>query len=195
MNSKLLSILALSIVFLGGGLLVAQTGGDPAPVPPPAPSSQIPVPPSASGKKEGAKNFKAEISEFAKRLRELRKQAEREKDVIKLDCVNAQLLALKSRARAADEAAFDLGALDGDKAAKAEADHAYRKLYLSHQGALAAYEMAEQCVGDELSLVGDTTTQQTGGPDVVDDPTDQDPGAAGGFDPINPEGPPNRSAF
>lgn len=193
----------------GGGILYAQPGGDtkpadptatpPAPAPTPAPA------PAPAGDKElpdltlpGEKKVDLSPREMSTRADELIKEmeathrsvlemqaaAKQAKDVIKLNCVNENLLAVKQLLNIADAAENELdeAIARGDRA---EQVHQFGQITIASEKSAGARDEAQACIGEELHFVGknDLTVD---GPAIRNDPTDDgDLGEPGGEDPFD----------
>jgi hypothetical protein len=113
---------------------------------------------------------------------ELRAAAEQAKDVIKLNCVNENLLAVKQLLNIADSAKNDFteAKARGDRS---EQVHQFSQVTIASEKAKEAGNEAQACIGEELHFVGKNDVQVTG-PDVKHDPTtDGDVHSANGEDP------------
>ena len=113
---------------------------------------------------------------------ELKASATQSKDVIKLNCVNENLLAVKQLLNIADEAKteFTGAKIEGDRG---EQVHQYGQITIASEKAKEAGNEAQACIGEELHFVGknDVTVD---GPAIPHDPTkDGDVAVAGGEDP------------
>jgi len=117
------------------------------------------------------------------RVLQLQTSARKAKDVIKLNCVNEKLLAVKQLLNIGDAAQTDLteAIAGGDRAGQV---HNYGQVKLAHERVVAERDEAEGCIGEELVFVGPTKVDVTG-PDMPDDPTD-DPDVDGAFWPVDP---------
>jgi hypothetical protein len=116
------------------------------------------------------------------RVLELQTAARKAKDVIKLNCVNDRLLAVKQLLNIAESAKTDLteAIAGGDPAQQV---HDYGQVKLAHERTVAERDEAEGCIGEEIIFVGPTEVNVEG-PDIPDDPTDDpdDPFTAGAID-------------
>jgi hypothetical protein len=169
----------------GTGYLAAQPGGDadaPAPTPAPKPAPEdVPLPDVTVSGETHAKLSPREMTDESTRLigemdgmhlrvLELQKSARKAKDVIKLNCVNEKLLAVKQLMNIADAAKTDLTeAISGDDRDAQVAK--YGQVVLAHERATAERDEAEGCIGEELVFVGPTKVE-VDGPTIPDDPTD-----------------------
>ena len=175
---KLYTLLATSLTvgLLGTGYLAAQPGdGKPAP----KPAEDLPdvtVAGETSAKLspremlEEADELTDEMEGYHKRVLELQKSARQAKDVIKLNCVNEKLLAVKQLMNIADSAETDLTeAIAGDDRDAEVAE--YGQVVLAHERATTMRDEAEGCIGEEIIFVGPTAVTVEG-PDIPDAPTD-----------------------
>jgi hypothetical protein len=173
-QSKLLLSALVAAALAGGGLLYAQApdgGGDDG--------EKLPEV-SASGETEASLSPREMASESDRlikemeaahvRVLELQAAARKAKDVIKLNCVNEKLLAVKQLLNIADSARTDLteAVAGGDSAQQL---HDYGQVKLAHERTVAERDEAEGCIGEEIIFVGPTQVT-TDGPDIPDDPTD-----------------------
>lgn len=174
----------LASLAAGSGYIAAQPGGAPAPAPAPKPDADLPDV-TVSGETSASLSPREMTEEAAKligemdamhlRVLELQKSARNAKDVIKLNCVNEKLLAVKQLMNIADAAKTDLTeAISGDDRDAQVAK--YGQVVLAHERATAERDEAEGCIGEELIFVGPTKVE-VDGPTIPDDPTDdpQDP--------------------
>jgi hypothetical protein len=133
---------------------------------------------------ENAEKLIAEMEGIHRHTLELKASAQQAKDVIKLNCVNENLLAVKQLLNIADEAKteFTEAKIQGDRG---EQVHQYSQITIAADKAKEANNEAQACIGEELHFVGknDVTVD---GPVVKHDPTqDGDVGVAGGEDPYS----------
>jgi len=113
----------------------------------------------------------------------LQASAKQAKDVIKLNCVNENLLAVKQLLNIADAAKTDLteAKIRGDRS---EQVHQFSQITIAAEKSKAARDEASACIGEELHFVGKNDLE-VDGPAVRNDPTDDlDNGEAGGEDPF-----------
>jgi hypothetical protein len=111
----------------------------------------------------------AKMDEFLKRMVQLQEVARREKDVIKLNCVNDKLLQLKQLINIADQANTNLQ----EAVARGDDDsryHEFGRITIAHQQAQALASEAENCVGEDLTFIGPTQVT-VDEPVLPDDPT------------------------
>lgn len=196
MRPRTLFAAVLAAGLAGGGILYAQptpTPADPAPTPATGSGSGSDLPDvSVSGEKEvklspqemtdEAGRLIAEMEGFHRSTLELQAAAKQAKDVIKLNCVNENLLAVKQLLNIADEAKTNLteAKIRGERS---ELVHQYSQITIANEKAKQAHDEATACIGEELHFVGKNDLDVTG-PAVRYDPTDDgDLGQAGGEDP------------
>jgi hypothetical protein len=169
---SVLAALALGAV-IGVGTLAAQ----PAPPTPDTPDIVAPGDTRADlSPREMATETKRLLSEmegYHVRVLQLQGAARKAKDVIKLNCVNEKLLAVKQLLNIGEVAENDLteAIASGDRDAQV---HQYSQVKLAQERAVAARDEAEACIGEEIIFVGPTKVE-VDGPAMPDDPTD-DPG-------------------
>ncbi len=112
------------------------------------------------------------------RLVELQKVARKQKDVIKLNCVNDKLLQLKQLLNIAESARINMreAIAQGDDTAEGSSAryHEYGKVVIASQQGDAVAGEAEACIGEELIFLGPTEVQADE-PAIPDDPTDSVP--------------------
>ncbi len=201
MRARTLVATIVATAFAGGGMLYAQPGAAPAPdpgtgsgsgsatpTPAPAPDADVSLPTEKDVKlstqemDENAGKLITEMEAIHRHTLELKASAQQAKDVIKLNCVNENLLAVKQLLNIADEAKteFTEAKIQGDRG---EQVHQYGQITIASEKAKEAGNEAQACIGEELHFVGknDVTVD---GPAIPHDPTaDGDLGTAGGADP------------
>jgi len=193
-NRTLLLALATAVL-AGAGVLYAQPGDAPAPAPP-APDDKpqrdiadVTVPGektvnlSAREMDTNADEMIKEMEGFHRSVLENQAQAKQAKDVIKLNCVNEKLLAVKQLLNIAEAAENELdeAIVRGDRD---EQIHQYGKITISHDNSENARNEARNCIGEDLHFIGKNDVTVTG-PVIKYDPTDDgDVGEVGGDDPF-----------
>lgn len=196
MRARTIVATVVATVFAGGGMLYAQPGATPdpgtgsgsgAPTPADAPDVSLPtekdVKLSAQEMDENAAKLIAEMEAIHRHTLELKASATQSKDVIKLNCVNENLLAVKQLLNIADEAKtnFTGAKIEGDRG---EQVHQYGQITIASEKAKEAGNEAQACIGEELHFVGknDVTVD---GPAIPHDPTkDGDVAVGSGEDPF-----------
>jgi hypothetical protein len=154
---------------LTGGIVLAQDAG-----PPPArPDVEMPAATraeiSANDMVKQVADYRAKMEEMLKHIVQLQDQAKRQKDVIKLNCVNDKELQIKAVLNIADEANTNLvtAIARGDEM---DRYHQYGRITLAYQESQRIAAEAEQCVGEDLTYLGKTTVSVEE-PPVPEDPT------------------------
>jgi hypothetical protein len=114
------------------------------------------------------KDLQVEMETVLKRVLALRETARKEKDVLKLNCVNEKLLQVKQLLNIADEAETELAtaiaANDDD-----ERYHQFSRVTISQEKVSGLRDEAEGCIGEDLTYVGETKVDVEG-PYMPDDP-------------------------
>ena len=180
-----LAAIALAAI-AGAGTLYAQPGGGspPADVTAPAETKANLSPREMANE---TKRLLSEMEGFHVRVLQLQAAARKAKDVIKLNCVNEKLLAVKQLLNIADKAQTDLTEAIATSDRDAQV-HQYSQVKLAHERATAERDEAEACIGEEIVFVGPSQVD-VNGPAMPDDPT-LDPHnpfdvPAEGFEPVN----------
>jgi hypothetical protein len=171
--SKIAVAAVVSAVLMGGPRLYAQdTGGTPDTPPDVAVSTDNQVELSAQEMIAQAEKLKARMQEHLKRAVVLQQIARKQKDVIKLNCVNDKLLQIKQLMNIGDTAQTNMheAIAQNDDAGRY---HEYGKIVIAEQQVSVLAGEAEACIGEELVFLGPTevTVEE---PEMPDDPTDDD---------------------
>ena len=173
---------------LGGGILYAQPA-EPAPAPPADAPADVTVP----GEKNvdlAPRNMSAKANELIRGMEtthravlEMQAAAKQAKDVIKLNCVNENLLAVKQLLNIADAAQNELDEAIA-RGERSEQVHQFGQITIASEKSNAARDEAQGCIGEELHFVGKNDVTVTG-PAIRNDPTDDgDLGQPSGEDPF-----------
>jgi hypothetical protein len=127
---------------------------------------------SDTQKLEQATTFVSDMKEVLGHVFELLRVARREKDIIKINCVNEKLTNIKGLIRISEQADVTMqeALVKGEKDT---ATHEFHKISISHQKIRILRTEAEQCVGELAFAVGKTTVEVEKDPNQVpeDDPT------------------------
>jgi hypothetical protein len=156
-------------------LAAAPLGAQPAPTPEPEPDQ-------ADASLTGSVTANLTVPEMVAQLDELDKQTEedaryvlrlqiqarKEKDVIKLNCINDKLLQIKALRNIIEGAKLDFDTATGNAD---EQQYQFSRVTLSADNIRQLREEANACAGEVPDTVGETVTDWTG-PDLPDDPTD-----------------------
>ena len=169
---KFLTILALAAGAAGGGLLYAQPA-DKADEPDVTLPMEKQVTLSPKEMQQQSEKLIDEMKKMLDRVITIQQVARKQKDVIRLNCVNDRLLQVKKLLNIADSARNDLVEAI---AAEDERDryHQYTKVTISHERVSGLRDEAEACVGEDLIFLGPTEVE-VDKPPIVDDPTKTDP--------------------
>src|SRR5262245_16721187 len=164
--------LALNVfAMLAGGLVLAQDAGPP-PAQPPA-DVNVPLAKRAeispNDMVRQVAEYRSKMEDMLKHIVQLQDQAKRQKDVIKLNCVNDKELQLKAVLNIADEANNNLvtAIARGDEA---DRYHQFGRITLAFQESQRVASEADQCVGEDLTFLGQTTVTVEE-PRIPEDPT------------------------
>ena len=159
---KSLHKLSIAVVILGaGGLLYAQ------PADPTEPTDSVTVNGAKAGSMSpaemtvSAQQMITDMHGMLRHVTQLREKAGREKDIIKLNCVDDKLMPLKAQVNLGEEAHHQLEAVigSGDDSARYAA---YSDLVVSNGRSRDLRDAADACVGDALTYIGTTDVQVTG---------------------------------
>jgi hypothetical protein len=116
------------------------------------------------------------IHAMLRHVTQLREKAIKEKDIIKLNCLNDKLMPLKAQVNLADAKSHQLdeAVQSNDEAGRY---NAYSDLTASHEKVRTLRDEADACVGEPLTFVGETQVEWTG-PENPLEPDDNpwDPG-------------------
>jgi hypothetical protein len=171
-KTKLLLSALVAGALAGGGFLYAQVpdGGDDKDLPEVSATGETEATLSAREMSLESDRLIKEMEASHVRVLELQTAARKAKDVIKLNCVNEKLLAVKQLLNIAESAQTDLTeAISGGD--HAQQVHDYGQVKLAHERSVAERDEAEGCIGEEIIFVGPTEVN-VDGPDIPDDPTD-----------------------
>lgn len=131
--------------------------------------------------------LREQIRADGRHIQHLQQLARKEKDVIKLNCVNDKLVQVKPQMNILD---LNAGQLEG--AGDTERMASFEAINEAAEAVRRLREEADQCVGEPVQSGGDTTNSYTS-PEVPDDPIKGGP--AGGFDGTQIEAPGYASPF
>jgi hypothetical protein len=104
---------------------------------------------------KAAKEYFASMDGTVKRIQQLQEQSKRQKDIIRLNCVNDKLMQSKVDITIAQQS---MGALQESIARADEGGraHEFTRLTIVNQKVLVLGTEAENCIGEDLSFVGAT---------------------------------------
>lgn len=187
------AVTALLSVSIGGGLVLAQNQPEtpPAESPPaetpPAPPAEEHAAPEAAAAEEvdvpmrkranissgdmvnQAQGYLRKMQESLRRVVELQEVARKQKDVIKLNCVNDKLLQIKQLLNIGETANTNMQEAIARRDEEARY-HEFGRITIANQQVQVLATEAENCIGEDLSFLGPTeVTVET--PEQPDDPT------------------------
>jgi hypothetical protein len=154
---------AIALSLLVGGSVLAQGPQNPAQETLKGAASL-----SASQQRAKADEHLGLMHSILKRVDRLLETARKEKDVIKLNCVNEKLTEIKGNLNIAERASNAMRSARNDAV---ERTHQFSKILVIYQKVVVLGQEAEQCVGEDIRYTGTTTivTEVPGG--LPDDPT------------------------
>ena len=172
MLRKTLLAAALASLAIGGGILRAQpaaensSDADAPEVTAPIEKESTLTP--AEMQAEAEKHLK-EMQEVLVRVVELQQVARKQKDVIKLNCVNDKLLQIKQLLNIAEGGRTDLVESIAQQDGPAQTHH-FSQITIAKEKTSGLRDEAEGCIGDELIFLGPTQVD-VDEPAIPDDPT------------------------
>jgi hypothetical protein len=105
------------------------------------------------------------------RVSKLAERARKEKDIIKLNCVNDKLIQVKGHLNLAEQARLALSAPGTDEDTRG---HQFSKLTITFQKVEVLGQEAEACIGEDIAYVGATRVEVDVDPDITkEDPTSE----------------------
>src|SRR5262245_50993323 len=175
---SLRKLIVAAVVAVGGGSLHAQPAPSPTPTPAaPEPGATLPAEQranvSAAEMRTRTQTSGEENREHLRHVEQLRLTARKQKDVIKLNCVNDKYLQIKALLNIVDaaQANLEVAILGNDDEARY---HEYTKITISSEKIRAMRDEADACVGEELTYLGETEIV-VNSPEIPDDPTQDTP--------------------
>jgi len=157
----------------GATAVFAQSGAAPAEPPKAEPTAASPGAKSLSPQEmiAQAKEFLGKMQQVLQRVVQLQEVARKQKDIIKLNCVNDKLVQIKGNMNVAESATTNLheAVARGDDAQR---QHEFTRVSLTHQKVQVLGTEAENCIGEDLTYVGETEVKVEIDPSVPEaDPT------------------------
>jgi hypothetical protein len=139
-----------------------------APAPAPAAQAQPAKQLTIQEMRQGLEKIRAQVEADFREVMHVREIAKKNKDVIKLNCVNDKLVLLKAQQNVADTSGEQLtGSLDSNND---ERFSQYASLDATAGQIKSLREQAQACVG-ELDVYKQESGIEVTKPDIVDDPT------------------------
>jgi len=167
-----LFLAAIGSLAIGGGLLRAQPAADAEAPEVTAPIETTPNLTPAQMQAESEKSIK-KMQEVLVRVVELQQVARKQKDVIKLNCVNDKLLQVKQLLNIAEAGRTDLIEASAQQDTAAQTHH-FSQITIANEKTSGLGDEAEGCIGEELVFLGPTEVT-VDDPGLPDDPTADDP--------------------
>lgn len=154
---------------VGGGSLYAQNGGGAA-------DADVDIPMEKQAELspqemlDESDSLYKKMQEYLARIVQLQQIARKQKDVIKLNCVNDKLLQVKQLMNIAEAARTNLTEMIA-REDEAGRYHEFGKIVIAEQQIRILAQEAETCIGEDLIFVGPTevTVEE---PEIPDDPTE-----------------------
>jgi hypothetical protein len=195
---KALSRGLLAVLLLGTVTAIAQTDQVPGPAAGTTTGSAtapVTVPMSPVEMNVRAESLTTQMQEKYQQVLHLKEVAKKQKDVIKLSCVNDRLVELKAQMNIADAARQQLTSATAKDPTQAneEATSSFNQFSSAADSVRVLSEQAAACIG-EPELVKQESGIEVTRPVVVDDPGTIDP-YGGGDPPVDVEPPGYASAF
>jgi hypothetical protein len=121
-----------------------------------------------------SKDYYKKMLETQKRIQQLQSKAKKDKDVVKLNCVNDKLTQVRGHMTVTDQSMASLTA-DIARSDDAARQHQFTRLTILYQKVVTLGTEAEQCIGEDVSYVGATRVDVEVDPSIpVTDPTQPD---------------------
>jgi hypothetical protein len=119
-----------------------------------------------------SKDYYKKMQETQRRVQQLQTKAKKDKDMVKLNCVNDKLTQLQGHMKVTDQSMSSL-TLDIAKSDDAARQHEFTRLTILYQKVVTLGTEAEQCIGEDVSYVGATRVDVEIDPSIpATDPTD-----------------------
>lgn len=168
---KAIVAVALGSFAIGGSLLYAQNADDDSKEEAPEVTASIQKESNLTPAEMQAKSEEhlKEMHETLARVVELQKLARKQKDVIKLNCVNDKLLQVKQLLNIAEAGRTDMVEAIAQQDSEST-QHQFSQVTISREKTDGLRSEAEGCIGEELIFLGPTEVD-VDGPDIIDDPT------------------------
>jgi hypothetical protein len=122
-----------------------------------------------------SKDYYKKMQETQRRVLMLQTKAKKDKDMVKLNCVNDKLTQLRGHLTVTDQA---MSSLAGDVARSDDParQHEFTRITILYQKVVTLGTEAEQCIGEDVSYVGATTVDVEIDPSIPQtDPTEPPP--------------------
>jgi hypothetical protein len=116
-----------------------------------------------------SKDYYKKMQETQRRVLQLQTKAKKDKDMVKLNCVNDKLTQLQGHMAVTDQSMSTL-ALDIAKGDATARQHEFTRVSILYQKVVTLGTEAEQCIGEDVSYVGGTSVDVEIDPSIP--PTD-----------------------
>jgi len=121
-----------------------------------------------------ARDYYKKMQETQRRVTQLQAKAKKDKDMVKLNCVNDKLTQLKGHMTVTDQSMSSLS-IDIAKRDDTSRQHEFTRITILYQKVVTLGTEAEQCIGEDVSYVGKTTVDVEIDPSIPpEDPTQPD---------------------
>jgi hypothetical protein len=118
-----------------------------------------------------AETYITKMKSLLRSMERLADQARKDKDIIKLNCVNDKIIQAKGNLNLAEQSrdALKVASARGDDGTR---NHEFAKLTITYQKVVVLGQEAEACIGEEISYVGATKVEIEVDKDIPqEDPT------------------------
>src|SRR5438270_7398389 len=121
-----------------------------------------------------ARDYYKKMQETQHRVTQLQAKAKKDKDMVKLNCVNDKLIQLKGHMTVTDQSMSSLS-VDIAKRDDTARQHEFTRISILYQKVVTLGTEAEQCIGEDVSYVGATRVDVEIDPSIPPtDPTQPD---------------------
>jgi hypothetical protein len=173
MKSRWMMLAILGLAAVGTTSVLAQTGTAPPPPEKPAvaeaPGSGRTL--SATEMVAQSKELMSKMQATLQRVVQLQEIARKQKDIIKLNCVNDKLVQVKGNMNVAESATTALHEAIA-RTDEAQRQHEFTRITLTSQKVQVLGTEAENCIGEDLTFIGQTEVKVEIDPNIPEtDPT------------------------
>lgn len=121
-----------------------------------------------------ARDYKQKMTDTSGRIDKLLDKAKKQKDVIKINCLQDKSSKVKGHISVADQSMSTLNTAvsRGDDGAR---QHEFLRLTILVQKVIVLGTEAENCIGEDVSYVGETKVEVDVDPSIPDVPTEPEP--------------------
>jgi hypothetical protein len=118
-----------------------------------------------------AKDYYKKMLETQRHVQTLQTKAKKDKDMVKLNCVNDKLMQLRGHMKVTDQSMSTLS-IDVAKGDDTARQHEFTRMTILYQKVVTLGAEAEQCIGEDVSYVGATRVDVEIDPSIPpEDPT------------------------